>query len=503
MTSSIATDAEDGAITADAKYIAGSPGASRATASDTGTESGGIATTEVGQLAAFVDRVSLDDLSPGALEQLKIRILDTLGVAIGALDAEPIIAIRGLIEDLGGTGQSTLIGGGKTSPEKAAFLNSALSRYLDFMDAYLAKGETNHPSDNFGATLAAAESVDASGADLLTAFAVAYQVHTRLSDVAPVRALGFDHTTQGAFAAAASAAKALGLPAEQIANAVAMAGTANVALRVTRTGNLRHWKGLAYPHVAKEGTWSALLASRGITGPEEIFEGNKGFKALGGDYTLDWASEDLESVTRTIIKKYNAEIHSQSALDAAMDIRKHDGFNPAHITSIELTTFDVAYSIIGGGEGGDKQTIRTKEEADHSLPWVLAVALLDGELNPAQYETERIIADDVQQLMRTVTITPDDSFSDRFPQDMPARLTITLDDGSEDGNVFTAEESAYDGFFTQPLDWAGARAKFDALTTPFADQGLRDEISDIVHGLENHRTSDLTAALARVNTTRA
>lgn len=429
----------------------------RATASDTGTESGGIATTEVGQLAAFVDRASLDDLSPGALEQLKIRILDTLGVAIGALDAEPIIAIRGLIEDLGGTGQSTLIGGGKTSPEKAAFLNSALSRYLDFMDAYLAKGETNHPSDNFGATLAAA----------------------------------------------ASAAKALGLPAEQIANAVAMAGTANVALRVTRTGNLRHWKGLAYPHVAKEGTWSALLASRGITGPEEIFEGNKGFKALAGDYTLDWASEDLESVTRTIIKKYNAEIHSQSALDAALDIRKQDGFNPAHITSIELATFDVAYSIIGGGEGGDKQTIRTKEEADHSLPWVLAVALLDGELNPAQYETERIIADDVQQLMRTVTITPDDSFSDRFPQEMPARLTITLDDGSEDGNVFTAEESAYDGFFTQPLDWAGARAKFDALTTPFADQGLRDEISDIVHGLENHRTSDLTAALARVNTTRA
>ena len=255
--------------------------------------------------------------------------------------------------------------------------------------------------------------------------------------------------------------------------------------------------------MAKEGTWSALLASRGITGPEEVVEGNKGFKALAGDYTLDWASEDLESVTRTIIKKYNAEIHSQSALDAALDIRKQDGFNPAHITSIELTTFDVAYSIIRGGEEGDKQTIRTKEEADHSLPWMLAIALLDGELNPAQYEPGRIIADDVQQLMRTVTITPDDPFSDRFPQEMPALLKVTLGDGSGDGTVFTAEESAYDGFFTQPLDWAGARAKFDALTTPFADQGLRDEISDIVHGLENHRTSDLTAALARVNTTRA
>ena len=85
---------------------------------------------------------------------------------------------------------------------------------------------------------------------------------------------------------------------------------------------------------------------------------------------------------------------------------------------------------------------------------MLAVALLDGELNPAQYEPSRIVADDVQELMRKVTITPDEALSDRFPQEMPAALRITLDDGTE----FTDEESAYDGFFTQPLDWAGARS---------------------------------------------
>lgn len=454
--------------------------------------------TEVQELAAFVENAKLEDLSPEALEQLKIRVLDTLGVAVGALDAEPIVAIRGLLTDLGGTEQSTLIGGGRTTPERAAFFNSALSRYLDFMDAYLAKGETNHPSDNFGAVLAAAESVDASGAELLTAFAVAYQVHARLSDVAPVRALGFDHTTQGAFAAAASAAKALGLPAEQIANAAAMAGTANVALRVTRTGNLSHWKGLAYPHVAKEGTWSALLASRGITGPEEVFEGNKGFKDLAGHYDLDWSQENLERVTRTIIKKYNAEIHSQSALDAVLKLREENSIDPAHIAAIDLTTFDVAYSIIGGGEEGSKQLVRTKEEADHSLPWMLAVAAIDGELNPGQYEPSRIVADDVQELMKKVTITPDQALSDRFPDEMPAVVTITLDDGTS----FTREESAYDGFFTQPLDWEGARRKFDALTTPFADQSLRDEIAGIVHTLEDHRVTDLTDALAKVSTTR-
>ena len=456
--------------------------------------------TESQQLAAFVEAATLDGASPEAVEQLKIRVLDTVGVAIGALDAEPIIAIRELLEDLGGTEQATLIGGGKTTPERAAFFNSALSRYLDFMDAYLAKGETNHPSDNFGAVLAAAESVGASGKQLLTAFAVAYQVHTRLSDVAPVRAKGFDHTTQGAFAAGASAAKALGLPSEQIANALAIAGTANVALRVTRTGNLSHWKGLAYPHVSKEGTWAALLASRGITGPEEVFEGNKGFKdSVSGPFEIDWSKEDLESVKRTIIKKHNAEIHSQSALDAALDIRAQEGFKTEDIEKIRLTTFNVAYSIIGGGEEGDKQLIRTKEEADHSLPWMLAVVLLDGQLNPEQYEPSRIVADDVQALMKKVEITPSDEFSDRFPDHMPAELEVTLNDGS----VFTASQDSYLGFHDNPLDWENARKKFDALVTPLTGEELREEIATIIHELDTRQVSDLTAALTKVSPTRS
>lgn len=479
--------------------------------------------THVQELARFADRATLDRMSPEALEQLKIRVLDTLGVAIAAQDAEPIVAIRELLDDLGGTEQASLIGGGKTTAERAAFYNSALSRYLDFMDAYLAKGETNHPSDNMGAVLAAAEAADGSGADFLTAFAVAYQIHIRLSDVAPVRDRGFDHTTQGAFAAGAAAAKALRLDEAQIANASAMTGTANVALRVTRTGNLSHWKGLAYPHVSKEGTFYAMLAGRGITGPEEVFEGNKGFqesvagitgpeevpgddeensvreKASGG-LNLDWETEDLESVLRTIIKKHNAEIHSQSALDAAQRLRERDGFAVDRITEIRLKTFDVAYNIIGGGEEGDKRTIRTKEEADHSLPWMIAAVLLDGELNPAQYAPERIVADDVQNLMHKVTISPDQSFSDRFPQEMPAELTVVLDDGTE----LTVEESAYDGFHSQPLDWDGARAKFDTLVAPFADQQLRDEIAETVHTLDRvDKVSTLTGSLARVNRTRS
>lgn len=451
--------------------------------------------TEVQQLARFVTGTEYSQLSDETVRQLKVRVLDTLGVAIGALDAAPLVAIRALTESLGGNGASTLIGGGTSAPDRAAFYNVALSRYLDFMDSYLAAGETNHPSDNLGAVLAAAESVDAGGREFLTALACAYQVHTRLSDVAPVRAKGFDHTVQGAYAVAAGVSKALGLSPEQTAHAIAIAGTANNALRVTRTGSLSHWKGLAYPQVAKEGTHAALLARAGITGPAEVFEGNKGFKeTIAGDFFIDWSAEDLESVRRTIIKKHNAEIHSQSAIDAAIEITGQPGFDPSAIRAVRVTTFQVAYDIIGGGEEGDKLQIRTKEEADHSLLYMVAVALLDGQVQPTQYDPERIVADDVQQLLKRVSVRPDAAYSARFPAELPSQVEVELNDGS----VLSAEAASYRGFHTDPLTWTDAVAKFDRLVTPFAGEPLRDRIAEVVEDLDNRRVTDLTDLLAQV-----
>lgn len=247
-------------------------------------------------------------------------------------------------------------------------------RYLDFNDSYLAKGETCHPSDNLGSVLAAAEYADRGGRDLLAALAVAYQVQCRLSDAAPVRAKGFDHTTQGAYAVAAGVAKALGLDRTQTAHAIAVSGTGLNALRVTRTGALSHWKGLAFPHTAFCATHAAFLAMRGITGPLEVFEGNKGFMdAVAGRFEIDWAREDLERVTRTIVKKYNAEIHSQSSIEAVLDLKQTYRFTADDVESMEIETFDIAYNIIGGGEEGDKPTFgpRSRRTTVYPtwLPW--------------------------------------------------------------------------------------------------------------------------------------
>lgn len=447
------------------------------------------------ELAQFVVRRSFQDLSEAAKGELKARVLDSFGCAIGALGEETILMLRTQLEEFGGAGLCSLIGGGKTAPDRAAFYNGALVRYLDFNDSYLAKGETCHPSDNLSAVLAASEYAGKTGEELLTALAVAYQVQCRLSDEAPVRSKGFDHTTQGAYAVAAGVSKALGLDAEQTAHAIAISGTALNALRVTRTGRLSHWKGLAYPHTAFGATHAAFLAMRGITGPLEVFEGNKGFMdAIASRFEIDWAREDLDRVTRTILKKYNAEIHSQSAIEGLLELKEERGFAADDVDGIEVEIFDVAFNIIGGGEEGQKTEVRTKEEADHSLPYILAVALLDGQVMPDQYHRDRILGDDVQGLLRRVLVRPHEDYSRRFPGEMSCRLLVRL----KDGQTLEKEKRDYEGFLTRPMAWERVVEKFDRLSAPYTDASLRREIVEAVANLEDIHVANLSSLLARI-----
>jgi 2-methylcitrate dehydratase len=446
------------------------------------------------ELASFVLRASYEDLSPEARTQLKIRVLDSLGCAIGAMDGPPVRLLKKQTVDFGGNPLCSLIGGGRTSPDRAALYNGALVRYLDFNDSYLAKNETCHPSDNLAAVLAASEYAQKDGRDLLTALAVAYQVQCRLSDAAPVRAKGFDHTTQGAYAVAAGVSKALGLDLERTVNAIAISGTAFNALRVTRTGALSHWKGLAYPNTAFGATHAAFLAMRGITGPREVFEGNKGFmEAISGAFHIDWGNEDLERVTRTIIKKYNAEIHSQSAIEGILDLKSRHGFRGDEIAKIEIQIFDVAYHIIGGGEEGDKAIVHTKEEADHSLPYVNAVAVLDDRVMPEQYSLDRIQGSDVQDLLRRIEVRPNAAYSERFPAEVPCLVTVRLRNGA----VHVIEKRDYKGFYTNPMTWDDVVGKFKLLGDGRIDASLCKDIIDAVADLDATRVEEVLRLLAR------
>jgi len=367
--------------------------------------------TAVQELARFVNEARWERVSAGSREALKKRVLDALGCAYGALAAAPVRAIREHTEDFGGNPISSLIGGGRTSPDRAAFHNGAAVRYLDYNDAFLGRGEACHPSDNLAPVLAAAEYANASGEQLLTALAVAYQVQIRLSQVAPVRARGFDHSTQGTFAAAAGVAKVLGLHPEQTANAIAISGTAFNALRVARTGS---------------------------------------------PFELDWSKEDLEGVQMTIIKRYNAEGHSQSTLEAVLELRQA-GLRGEDVERIDLHVFDVSYEIIGPG-AGDKKKVSTKEEADHSLPYLVAAALIDGEMTPAQYADERVNRTDVQALLQRVEVHQDPRFTAAFPEHQGVGVEVLL----RNGGSLSLDRPDYAG----PTTWPELEGKFLALGGP-------------------------------------
>jgi len=216
---------------------------------------------------------------------------------------------------------------------------------------------------------------------------------------------------------------------------------------------------------------------------------------IAGPFEIDWAKEDLERVRRTIIKKYNAEIHSQTAIEGARDLQREQGFAAADIERIEIETFDVAYNIIGGGEEGDKTNVRTKEEADHSLPYMVAVALLDGDVLPAQYEPDRITRGDVQDLLRRVEVRPRDDYSARFPDEMPTTVSIQM----KDGRGPRIDKADYEGFFTRPMSGDAVIDKFTRLTRPFTSAPQREAIVDAVMNLERLRVRDLATALATLH----
>jgi 2-methylcitrate dehydratase len=215
--------------------------------------------------------------------------------------------------------------------------------------------------------------------------------------------------------------------------------------------------------------------------------------SIAGHFEIDWEREDLERVRRTFLKRYNAEIHSQSALEALLELREAHALDPDAVERIELETFQVAYDIIGGGEEGGKKEIRTKEQADHSLPYLLAVALLDGQVLPEQFAPERIVAPDVQALLRRVEVRPAADLTARFPTEHACRLRLHL----AGGTTLAAEKSDYEGFITRPMSWERAREKFERLVAGRVEPRLAAELAETVRTLDELETRDLTMVLAR------
>jgi 2-methylcitrate dehydratase len=450
--------------------------------------------TQVEALAKYAARASFADLSAESRRQLPVHILDSLGCCIAALGAGPIQACREQVAEFGGAGSCTLIGGGEANPVYAAFWNTALVRYVDFMDNFLAPTETCHTADNFGTVLSAAEYANGSGRDLMLGLALGYTVQSRFVDHANFMTAGFDHTAQLAFSLGAAAGRMLGLSEQQIANAIAMAAVSDASFAVVRAKPLSQWKGLASAQSALGSMNTLFLARRGVQGPLRVIEGPLGIDhLLRMKIHIDWDKQGYEGVTESTIKKYNSMIHTQSAVHCMVELARQNKLDTGKVLSIEAEVFQLCYDFAGGGLYGVDRVIQTKEQADHSLPYLLAVALLDGDVMPAQFEPDRIIKPDVQGLLKKVSVRPNHAFTDEYPRKMPARITVRL----QDGKVIEHEVQDYPGLASHPFTWEDSALKFDRLVAGRADDGLCRDIKAAVRSLENIQVRDLMKLLGQ------
>ena len=459
------------------------------------------------QIASFALSRTYKDLKPEIIDQLKKHLLDSTGSILHCLYRPTIEKLTRQISELAKGGDCKVPVIGKTSYDRAAQLYTALIRYPDFMDNYLGKEATCHPSDNIGALLAASQMVNAGGEDFLLAMAVAYEVECRLIEEIPVMIKGFDHTLLFAYSITAGLCRLLNLPVDETANALAIAGCTFNPLVSCRASYTREWKGLMSSIVAFGCMNIVLQAKHGITGPTQIFEGNKGFsKEIGMELKYNWDEDHFDLIPKCVLKSYNAEVHTQSLIETALQLKQKHRINPEEIESIEILTFLTTYHIVGGGEYGDRHTVFSKEQADHSLPYVIAAALLDDDLYPEQFLESRINKADVQQLLKKVHVKTKfplhkpkqaagilDPYTKAYPDKMMGEVKIKMKNGEE----YSLEKEDYYGFHTRPMSWADVKKKFKRLSQENADTELQQEIIDVIANLQKHKIKDLIKLIAK------
>ena len=380
-------------------------------------------------LSEYATRVSWDRLPVEAVHEVKRRTLDSIGVAIAAYDDDAPSAARAYASGLTHPDGATVWGlGAKVVPEAAAFANGVMVRYLDYNDTYLSL-EPLHPSDVLPGLMALSQYRRRSARDFITGAAVAYEVGVSLCDAASIRAHRWDHVMYTSIGAVCGAGNLLGLNETQTANAIAITVVPHAPMRQTRAGELSMWKGAAAARAVSHAVFAGLLAGEGFTGPDMPFVGEMGFfrQLLGGGSFDHAALESIEQgraprrIVDTYVKKWPVEYHAQSAVDAAIELR--DELEGSAIESVELETFKVAYEIIA--KDPEKWAPKTRETADHSLPYIVAAALIDGTVTKESFSDERLRDPELTSLMGKTTLSEDDRLTEGYPRGIPNRVRVT------------------------------------------------------------------------------
>lgn len=403
-------------------------------------------------------------LDEKTMDEIKKRIVDSIYVSYGARKAEPVkISLETLLPSKGKLNSVVYFYNRKGAVDVVTFLNGCMTRYLDYNDTYLSR-EALHPSDNIPPIIAYAYAKEMDGESAIKAVNVAYQVVGALADAVSIRDRGWDHVTYISISSASGLAALNNFDNKKFVNTLNLAINNNISLRQTRAGELSMWKGCTAANASRNSVFAAMLAEHGFTGPGPIFEGEMGFfKQVSGEFDLDFSQN---RVLRTMIKNYPVEYHAMSAVDAAL--RLHNKMKGNKIESIDVKTFSVAYKIIV--KDAEKLRPKTKETADHSLPYIIAYTLVYGEPNLTSYNKDRLEDRKILDLIDKMRVDVDPEYDKMYPEYLPVKISVITDLGK-----YTEEVTVPKGHFRAPYGWE------DLLNKGARIMGDEDEAREILN----------------------
>ncbi len=412
----------------------------------------------ISKIAEYGVSIAYEDLPVEVVHECKRHILDTLGCAYAAYHAEPsLIARRLALLAHESSGARVLGTRHRSTLELATFANGVMIRYLDGNDAFPGGGG-GHPSDTLGALFTVADLIHASGKDLIASITATYDIYHHLFLAAHVQDRGWDHVFYTVVASTVGASKLLNLPLEQTKHAIALAITSNLALEVTRRGELSMWKGCAGANAARNAVFAVRLAAEGMTGPSMAVEGTRGLWDVTGqfDLLLKRNAGDFRILVANL-KYFLAEYHAQAPITVALTL--HGQVNLNDVQSVTVYTYQFAWER---NRSNDKTTrVMNRETADHSISYMVAAVLIDGSFSDSIFTDERLNDERIYRLMERITVVEDPEYTRAYPQSNPCRIEIRLKSGEN-------KSAAVDyplGHAKNPMSDGDVEAKFRALAS--------------------------------------
>ncbi|MGB9104292.1 MAG: MmgE/PrpD family protein [Terriglobales bacterium] len=439
--------------------------------------------TITGPISQFASSLKFEDLSQDAVYQAKRFLLDSLGCALGGYRQHDVIIALQVLDEIAGRGPCTVIGSGKrVDPVSASLANALMIRCMDYNDIYW-KQDPSHPSDIFPAALACCERAGSDGRELIVGLVLGHEFECRFCEAAfpGIRERGWHHATLTAFVSPIVAGRALHLTAKQIQHAIGISASRQATLGAVTAGKLTMMKNTVDPMATQSGVLAALMAERGYTGPEHVVDGKEGLThCFGPEWKLNVLTDGLgESwrITQCGMKFFPTEALTHAPISAVLDlVREHD-LKPEQVEKVHIRSLARAADILSDPSKYDP---RSKETADHSLPYVIAAALVDRQVTPAQFTPEKIMDPQIRAQLRKVEVVGDPEIEKVFPALQRVIVTIRTTSGQE----FTKQLDYPKGDPRNPLSDAEIEEKFAALAGPVLSRAAQKKAREAVWNLE-------------------